>query len=287
MVGAESEIIPLLQGVLSSGEPYRRIVEWYQVSCFPTPTRRLARSVSSSTSPTSPASSRARVPCTESEELYRSILRASPDDITVTDLEGRIQLVSPAAVSMLGHESEEEMLGRPMLDYLAPEDRQRAEANLGLMFDGVYTGPAEYTAVRTDETRFPIEVNGEFTRDALGRPTAWSSSSATSRSASWPSRRCARAKSDSGSCSRITARSCCSWSPTAGRSSTSTRRPSGSTGTRASSCGRCASTRSTSSRPRRSPLGAAGRSIKSKTCSPFPTGWPAARSASWRCTPRR
>ena len=105
------------------------------------------------------------------EDLYRSILRASPDDITVTDLEGRILLVSPAAVSMLGHEREEEMLGRPMLDYLAPEDRQRAEASIGLMFDGVYTGPAEYTAVRTDETRFPIEVNGEFTRDALGRPT--------------------------------------------------------------------------------------------------------------------
>ena len=106
----------------------------------------------------------------ESEELYRSILRASPDDITVTDLEGRILLVSPAAVSLLGHEREEEMLGRPMMDYLAPEDRERAQANVGLMFEGVYTGPGEYLAVRADETRFPIEINGEFIRDADGRP---------------------------------------------------------------------------------------------------------------------
>lgn len=33
----------------------------------------------------------------ESEERYRSILNASPDDITITDLKGRILMVSPAA----------------------------------------------------------------------------------------------------------------------------------------------------------------------------------------------
>ena len=106
----------------------------------------------------------------ESEELYRSILKASPDDITVTDLEGRILLVSPTAVSMLGHEREDEMLGRPMTDYLAPEDRERAQANVGLMFEGVFRGPEEYLALRADGARFPIEINGEFIRDADGRP---------------------------------------------------------------------------------------------------------------------
>ena len=38
------------------------------------------------------------------------------------------------------------------------------------MFEGVYTGPGEYLAVRADGTRFPIEINGEFIRDADGRP---------------------------------------------------------------------------------------------------------------------
>jgi len=106
-----------------------------------------------------------------SGELYRSILKASPDDITVTDLEGRILLVSPAAVSLLGHEREEDIVGRSMLEYLAPEDRERAQANVALMFEGIYTGPGEYLAVRADGTRLPIEVNGDFTRDAEGRPT--------------------------------------------------------------------------------------------------------------------
>ena len=35
-----------------------------------------------------------------SEELYRSIIHASPDNITITDSEGRILLVSPVALSM-------------------------------------------------------------------------------------------------------------------------------------------------------------------------------------------
>ena len=62
------------------------------------------------------------------------------------------------------------MLGRSMLDYLAPEDRERAQANVGLMFEGVFPGPEEYVAVRTDGSRFPLEINGEFIRDAEGRP---------------------------------------------------------------------------------------------------------------------
>ena len=107
----------------------------------------------------------------ESEELYRSILRASPDDITVTDLEGRILVVSPAALSMLGYRREDEMLGRSMAEFLGPDDRERAAANVGLMFQGVFTGPGEYLAIRADGSTFPIEANAELIRDADERPT--------------------------------------------------------------------------------------------------------------------
>src|SRR5512142_1128117 len=41
----------------------------------------------------------------ESETLYRSILDASPDDITIADLEGRVLMVSPNAVPMFGYDS--------------------------------------------------------------------------------------------------------------------------------------------------------------------------------------
>ena len=51
-------------------------------------------------------SKRAEEALIESEEKYRSILNASPDDITITDLEGIILMVSPAAKSMFGYEPE-------------------------------------------------------------------------------------------------------------------------------------------------------------------------------------
>ena len=47
----------------------------------------------------------------KSEELYRSIINASPDPIAITDLEGRIIIVSPLALTMFGYAREQQLLG--------------------------------------------------------------------------------------------------------------------------------------------------------------------------------
>jgi PAS domain S-box-containing protein len=107
----------------------------------------------------------------ESEAKYRSILEASPDDITITDLEGRILGASPAALKLLACGSEEDLLGRSILDFVCPEDRERAAADIALMFEGVMTGPGEYRGVRADGTAFDTETNAEFVRDAEGQAT--------------------------------------------------------------------------------------------------------------------
>ena len=108
----------------------------------------------------------------ESEALYRSVLRASPDDITVTDLEGRVRIVSPAALAMFGYEREEEMLGRSLTGFLVPEDRERAAANVMRMLQGERWGADEYRGLRADGSSLPIEANGDLIRDADGRPTS-------------------------------------------------------------------------------------------------------------------
>ena len=67
----------------------------------------------------------------ESEEQYRSILNASPDDITITDLEGRILLISPAAKRMFGYEPDfDKFIGMRLLDFIVPEDVERAQSNI-------------------------------------------------------------------------------------------------------------------------------------------------------------
>jgi diguanylate cyclase (GGDEF)-like protein/PAS domain S-box-containing protein len=106
-----------------------------------------------------------------SEELYRSIVHASPDDITITDFEGRVLLASPAAWSMFGAAAEEDFIGRSVLDFIVPEDRERALFRVGLRRDGIIIGPAEYRGRRFDGSTFDIEVNSEFIRDAQGSPT--------------------------------------------------------------------------------------------------------------------
>ena len=107
----------------------------------------------------------------EANERYRSILNASPDDITIADLEGRILMVSPMAISMFRAPSEFDYLGRSVMEFIVPADRARALAHIAERRRGVITGPVEYSGLRIDGSAFPIEVNTEFIRNSQGVPT--------------------------------------------------------------------------------------------------------------------
>jgi diguanylate cyclase (GGDEF)-like protein/PAS domain S-box-containing protein len=108
----------------------------------------------------------------ESEELYRSILNASPDDITITDLEGAIQVISPAAKIIFGFEPEfDDFIGTHLLDYIVLDDREKAKSNLKRMLNGIHTGPNEYRGIRKDKSVFDIEVNSGLILGADHKPS--------------------------------------------------------------------------------------------------------------------
>jgi len=106
----------------------------------------------------------------ELEERYRTIVEASPDNITVTDLRGRMLMFSPKALPMFGIEDGASYLGSPVTDFIVPEDRPRAGANIGRMMRGEALGVEEYRGLRADGSTFDMEINGEFIRDRDGRP---------------------------------------------------------------------------------------------------------------------
>lgn len=107
----------------------------------------------------------------ESEETYRSIINASPDDITITDLEGRILMVSPVAKKMFGYQSDfNEFQGMQLLDFVIPEDAEKAKANIMKMHQGVTVSSSEYRGMRQDKSTFDIEVNSGFVYNADGVP---------------------------------------------------------------------------------------------------------------------
>jgi len=107
----------------------------------------------------------------ESEAQSRSILSAIPDGVAITTLQGVVNRVSPVVLRIFGFLRDEEILGKPIVTFLVPEDRERAGANIALMHQGVFTGPGEYRALRADGSTLDIEVNAEFVRNAQGHPS--------------------------------------------------------------------------------------------------------------------
>ena len=106
------------------------------------------------------------------DDLNSYILNASPDNITITDVEGRIRVVSSAALKMFGYDHESEMIGRPVSDMIIAEQRERISSQAALLLRGVKPGCDEYRGLRKDGTTIDIEVNGEFIPDDEGNPAS-------------------------------------------------------------------------------------------------------------------
>ncbi len=106
-----------------------------------------------------------------SEARYRSILNASPDGIAITDLTGKILMVSPSLMNIFGFGKESDILGHSTTEFFADKDKERLVKRLASMFNGTNTGPAEYQGLRADGNTFYIESNAEFVRDAKGEPS--------------------------------------------------------------------------------------------------------------------
>ena len=108
----------------------------------------------------------------ESETLYRAILNASPDYITITDMEGYVMMASPSGWKMFGYHSLEDIKGRSIIEFILPADREKALVDIGRMHQGNVGKPNEYRAIRLDGSVFDVEVNGEFIRNHDGVPAS-------------------------------------------------------------------------------------------------------------------
>lgn len=106
----------------------------------------------------------------ESEATYRSILEASPDDITITDLEGNILMLSPVANKLFGYH-DMDLCGLKLLDFIIKDDVHRAKENILRMHQGILHGPNEYRGVHQDGSIFDIEVNSDLIKDVDGKPS--------------------------------------------------------------------------------------------------------------------
>lgn len=106
----------------------------------------------------------------EQEQLWRTIIHTSPDGILIISLDGVIHQVSEKLLSMIGFDSADELIGRNMIEFVAPEWHAKAQERISLMLQGTYTGAADYMVIRKDGSRAWFEANAEVLRNRDGSP---------------------------------------------------------------------------------------------------------------------
>jgi len=106
----------------------------------------------------------------EREELYKTLVAACPDAVMVTDLEGRITELSHRTLELHGFTREDDLLGKNILDLIAPKDCEQAMNNLQKTLVREVMKEQEYTMLRKDETCFIGELNTALVKDAYGKP---------------------------------------------------------------------------------------------------------------------
>jgi len=111
---------------------------------------------------------RAEEALAERERSYRSVVENMQDVFYRADMQGRLTLASPSAARMLGYDSLDEMLGRPLAEFYArPEERagflRALERNNGRITNH------EVTLQRRDGTPVPVMVSSALRHDEAGQ----------------------------------------------------------------------------------------------------------------------
>ncbi len=104
-----------------------------------------------------------RCPMVKSEDCFMTVINASKDAIIAIDEHGLINIFNMAAEKMFGHKKED-LIGKS-LDIIIPEDyrethREHVKSYLATgKPDGAIGKTVTLTALRSDNTRFPVELS--------------------------------------------------------------------------------------------------------------------------------
>jgi PAS domain S-box-containing protein len=100
-------------------------------------------------------------------EIKERALRSSLTAIGMANAGGELVYANETLLSMWGYEQEEEILGRPVLDFW--KDREKAgEVYETLLSEGSWSGELE--ALRKDGSEFKVLIQANLVRDRRGRP---------------------------------------------------------------------------------------------------------------------
>jgi len=105
-----------------------------------------------------------------SEMSYRTLFETTQTSIAMTDLFGKILYCNRQMALTHGYGDAEDIRGKLIFEFIVPEDRDRAIANLKRTISGVQTRNIEYPAIKRDGSRFWIEMSISLLTTPQGIP---------------------------------------------------------------------------------------------------------------------
>ena len=94
----------------------------------------------------------------KSEKKYRELADMLPQTVFETDMNANLTFMNIGAFEMFGYSSEDLLNGFNILELIVEEERSLSRNNIKEVLDGKNSGD-EYTAMKRDQTRFPIMIH--------------------------------------------------------------------------------------------------------------------------------
>ncbi len=108
-----------------------------------------------------------------SSDLFARAVEMSLDGIVIGDEKGNVTYVNEAIVKMMDAQSKEELVGRHILDFVDPSERQRA---LDISLESIKTGvgwKGQFTATTKTGKKIPVELTAAPIKDERGQSIAF------------------------------------------------------------------------------------------------------------------
>ena len=104
-----------------------------------------------------------------SDQHYRRLVEILPDAVGTIDLQGRLISVNLQTVRMLGYADADELLGRSIFDLTTQDDHERVRADMAATAETGLMRAVQYTMLKKDGRRFPVELSAAALRDSDDR----------------------------------------------------------------------------------------------------------------------
>lgn len=104
------------------------------------------------------------------QERYRMVVENSQEAIAVTDVEGKLLFVNKQMINILGYDSQEEIAGKNLLEFIVSEDHQLALDRIQLALANERLKAIQLRVVRKDKKLIFLETNAVVATDNQGIP---------------------------------------------------------------------------------------------------------------------